>query len=652
MKGIAHKGRWAALLLLLAAHLGYAVLLAPRGHYTVDEGAYHMMVKALVEEGRLTVWNGYTETPSAELVYSMLRIEGHGTADPQLTPQYPTTYGLIEAPFYWIAGFEGLFYPNLLAFFMTVWLTMKIARRLFDDQGLALNAALILTVGTFTWEYVHGIWPHSVSMAFSAGAMLAGSTAVQQEDSRRAALYAAVAGLLVGIGAGVRYDMILLLPALVLPFLFASPGRFAPALSLAAGLIPGLLILSLTNDAKFGTLSPFSYGASNAGGAQRISTYLPILFAGLAGVGAAWATTRPRARAAIAARPMWFAIGAVAVVAAVLAVPQARNLVLRLADGSAQLVVDMRIRGLDVVEWGVDRTPGGGVAYGDSLKKALLQNCPWLVILLLPLAQWLRRPWGESAVPALFLAISAFIGFYGLSAWHGGFSLNMRYFVAILPFAAILGARGWSSLAEGSPRRWRRAATVAGYGSIVLWFVMLIQYLGLEIEPFLLNPPLILAGILLIALLAGAAPPATIRKLAAGTGLTITAMAFAWAASVTLLYDLPRAHFTRVKSQEIAMAIAPMLEPDSIVFSRYANPVSRLIEADRIKLAFPRNDNFADFRRLLDLHLDAGRAVYLVFNDEYWETVEDRNLLAGLQLETLQEFDDTLVARVARREGS
>ena len=87
---------------------------------------YPLMVKALAEDRQLSVWTGYEETPSQELVYPFLKTDPRIPGNSRLVPQYPATYAAVAAPFYAVAGVRGLFYVNLLAFFATVWLTMAI----------------------------------------------------------------------------------------------------------------------------------------------------------------------------------------------------------------------------------------------------------------------------------------------------------------------------------------------------------------------------------------------------------------------------------------------------------------------------------------------------------------------------------------------
>lgn len=634
--------------LLMILQVSYTVTLTRPAHFTVDEGVYHMMARSMARDGSLAVRTGYTETPSEELVYSFLRKDLHDPAAPRLVPQYPSVYAFVAAPFYMIGGIKGLFWINLLAFFGTAWATAAIARRLYGDNALALNGVLILTLGTFTWEYVQGIWPHSLSMFLVAAAVLAGLVALDKEPPGKATAWAALAGLIIGLGAGIRYDAILVAPAVALPFLFAPHPRIRPIAGLIAGLVPGLLLLAFTNEAKFGVFSPFTYGSDAQGGAVSMRGYMPVMVAGVGGVALAWLGTRTHVRKYYEGRTPWVIAAGIIAIVAILLVPQTRGLSLRLIEGAWELVVDLRFRP-DIEEWGVSRTATGGLAYGDSLKKALLQSCPWLVLLGIPIAAWTRRR--DPGTTVLFLVIGAFLTLYGYQRWHGGLGFNMRYFLPFLPLAAILAADGWKSLASEIPSGWRRAAVIAGLLTVFIWIPLLTNDLTLAIEPVLLNTPLAIAAALGLILVLRAMPMGPIvkrmRPIAGGVGLALSATALAWAFTTSFAYDLPRSSVTRSANYNIGTEIRSLIEPDSILFSRYANHVSMLIDDD-IRLAFPRNDEFGDFRRLLDVHLTQDRAVYLAFNDEFLEQVAAGNLLVGLVTEELYENGDLRLVRVHR----
>jgi hypothetical protein len=630
--------------LLLVLQVYYSLNVTQPAHFTVDEGVYHMMARSMARDGSLAVWNGYRETSSAELVYSLLRNDLRDPAAPRLVPQYPSAYAFVAAPFYMIGGFKGLFWLNLLAFFGTVGTTAAIARRLYGDNSLALNAVLFLILGTFTWEYVQGVWPHSLSMFLVTASVLTGLVAIDNKPPGRAMAWATVAGLIIGIAAGIRYDAILVAPAVALPFLLASPTRVRPLAGLIAGLIPGLLVLAVTNHAKFGIFSPFTYGKSGLGGADSVSGYIPVVVAGLVGVVLTWLATRVFVRKYFEGRLPWVAIAGVLAAVAIALIPQTRMLAVRLVTGIWEIVVDLRFRP-DIPEWGVSRTPTGGLAYGDWLKKALLQSCPWLVLLGIPTVAWLRHRDPRTAL--LFLVIGAFIAFYGYQRWHGGMGLNMRYFLPFLPLAAILAADGWRNLSDDIPAGWRRGAVTLGLSTVFIWIPLVISDATLALEPVLLNPPLVIAAALAVVLMLRSVPVGRIRPAISVAGLGLSAVALAWAFSVSFTYDLFRSSASRLVNYEIGTELRRLVEPDAILFSRYANRVSLLIDDD-IRLAFPRNDDFADFRRLLDVHMSENRAVYLAFNDEFWDQVEAENLLAGLETEDLYEKGDVRLARVYR----
>lgn len=643
--------RIAALAIVVAAHVAYAFLVSAPGHFTIDESVYHMMVKSFAERGSLEVWTGYGDSPSAELKHLFLVQDERDPTGSRFVPQYPSLFAVIAAPFYLAAGFQGLFHLNLLALMATLALCIATAQRLFEDRDMALDAGLILLLGTFTWEYAHGAWPHALSMLFVSAAAFLGITALRERAGVRADVAALCAGLVIGIGAGVRYDAILITPALALPFLFRSPPRFRPVCALVLGLAPGLLALALLNDAKFGVFSPLSYGDRTPNGPQSVASYAPLLAAGAAMLMALWIATRAPVRRRLAERPYQAAAGVAVLVTLALLVPALRELALRLGHGAWQIVVDLRVRDPAALEWGVTRTADGAVVYGNSIKKALLQSCPWLVVALMPLAGWLRGRLQAPGVSVLFLGIGAFIGAYAYFAWHGGFAMNMRYLLPILPFASILGAWAIRAIGRDLPAARRRFLLATGLAGIVVWVLLFLlqEHTVAGMEPLLLDVPLALAAVILALLGARLLPWPTVRPTGSGLGLAVTAAALAWATTVTALYDLPRSTIRRNQNHAFAEQAGHLVHADSIVFTHYASQVGGFIEADRIRRAFPFNDDFADFRRLVELYLDRGRPVYVAFDEEYWDRVAAEDLLEGLDAVPL--FDDgyTRLARVERR---
>ena len=197
-----------------------AVLLPSGGHFNVDEAAYHMMVRDFAGFRDFALWNGYEEFPAGELSFPVLRDrEGH------LVSQYPEAYTLLALPFYRLMGYDGLFALNALAYGGVVWLTFWLARRLFQSRGLALNACLVFVLASYAWEYSQATMPHALSGLFVIGAVALAVLALERPNERRSLWLIAACGLVVGIGVGVRLDVVFVLPAATVPFLFLRPWR-------------------------------------------------------------------------------------------------------------------------------------------------------------------------------------------------------------------------------------------------------------------------------------------------------------------------------------------------------------------------------------------------------------------------------------------
>jgi hypothetical protein len=620
----------ACLLLTLVASL----LFAPNGHLSVDEGVYHMMVQSFSSTGSLNVWNGYEEFPSPELTLPVLRANGD-----MLVPQYPPFATALAAPFYLLAGYQGLYILNALSFIGTVGFTLLIVRVLFRDRGLALDACLILILATYAWQYAQAAWPHALSMLFVTGAVYCTVASLQAAGSRASLSLALAAGLIAGFGTGVRLDVSFVLPALLLPLAFTSPWRPWHALAVCVGTAPGLALLAIANHLKFGVASPFSYGVAGSGSASGLLPYLPVVFAGVAATAAAWVGTRPRGRAWLASHKLAAGLGAASFLTLLMLTPIGWEVAWRFAHGAYLLIVDLRIRDLGITEPGLTRGPGGGMIYLGSLKKALLQSCPYLVALALPLAALARGGRDRFALGQLFLVPAAYIAAYSYFAWHGGQAFNLRYFVPILPFTSILAAYAWREATRGLDHRWHTPICLAGLSTVVLCLLMIsspVPTLAQQ-EHIVLSLPLVVAlatsGLLIARPLVGNPLGAALRGM---TGVAL-AVGLAWAGTIALTYDAPRAYLWRQQRADFARDLTPHIESDSILFVPGADFFYSLLESRRLRLAIPRYDDYRDFRPLVDFHHAAGRPVYLWLDPTLAETIEDRKLLASLATVTLYE---------------
>ena len=613
------------------------ILASNAGYLSVDEIVYHLMTRSLAQWGTLDILNGYESMPSAALSFPVAH-----AIDGRLVPQYPYLFPVLALPFYQVAGYLGLFVLNALAFVAALWLCFALAGRLFHDRVLALNACLIFALCTYAWEYSQAAWPHAVSVLFVLGAVYATVCALDASGTRQALLYAFVAGLLVGFGAGVRIDVFFAVPAVVLPFLFAARPRVWPAVVAILGTVPGLATLAATNYVKFGIGSPFSYGPKPAGGSGDPMSYLPVLFAGAAAVAVIWAASRPRFRDEIRGRGFVVVGAAALVVLGLSAVPEVWQLARRLGTGAYMLIADLRIRDLAIAEGGLSRGPSGGMVYMGALKKSLLQSCPYLMLLLIPMVRLARSDKGMLPLIVLSTVPAVFVGVFSFFAWHGGLSLNLRYFMPILPFTSILAAYGWRALTadiDGGPWSvWAGAATALVFA---VPFALVLPLRGQPIEAsetMLLTAPLLLSLGLAGALVLWMPVAGRARAMAARVATGLAMAAFVWSAVVALGYDFPRAWAMRSLSVTVSQQAAKVISHDGILLTDDITPLSRLQDFDKLVLADVSRDDLASFRSLLEFHLAAGRPAYAWLRSGTWQKIEERGLLGANTTITLTDI--------------
>ena len=230
-----YRREWVLLVLLISVQFTFTLFVTVPGYISVDEGTYHMMVKNFSRSGTLEIWNGYEEFPSIELqAASHLR-----THNGRLVSQYPYLYAVLATPFYWIFGYRGLFFVNSIVFLVAVLVSYTLARSLFEDRKLALNSCFILVLATYLWEYSQAAWPHAVTVLFVTAAAYCTVRGLKLSRAAGSLCFPAMAGLLIGSGAGIRLDVILAAPALALALALGPSRRIKKTLAFCAGLGPG-----------------------------------------------------------------------------------------------------------------------------------------------------------------------------------------------------------------------------------------------------------------------------------------------------------------------------------------------------------------------------------------------------------------------------
>jgi len=628
----------ALLAVLLGAHVVASWVGAVPGHLSVDECTYHLMVRA-ADNGTLAFWNGYAEYPSRELVFVSVQPSGG-----QLYPVTPALYAGLAWPFYRWLGYPGLMLLNNLAFLGVLALTAALAFRFFRDRSLAVGAVLVLGLATYLWEYAQAAWPHAVSTLAVLGAFTAAWRGLEARAERAALAWCALAGAIVGVGTGVRLDVVMAAPCLLVPFAFTRGRRPWASLAVVAGMLPGLAALSFTNHLKFDTWSPLSYGPRVSAAGDWLH-YLPVAGLGLLLLVGVRVAVHPRPRERLRGRGAGLAAAAGIALVASLALPEVREFLARLARGVGTLVFDLRWQPLDAERPALARSASGGLVYFGHLKKAWMQSLPYLGLLVLPGVAMLRGHADRGRLAALCLVPATYLAAFGYFTWDGGMVLNLRYLAPALPFVAILTAWAlrelWGAGAGTVP--W-----VSGWCAIVAYWAIGGARDGSPgaAETAVLDVPLVLAAACAVTALAFALTGERAGRALRTTTGAAAAAALAWAGLVAFTYDYPAARWLRGYNARLSSLAGEVVRPDSIVFTTHPDPFCGLLDADHVRIALPHRDRFADFRPLVDFHLAAGRPVYGAFSPDLWALLRRRAWLDGLEVRTLQEHPVFVIGEI------
>lgn len=442
--------------LLVICVLGVAMVAASffvsTGYFSIDEVIYMLSADTFRDTGGLTIENGYDRYGSEDLTWMGLLSVG-----PQgLTPQYPVGSAVIGGFFVSLFDQHGFFVMNALAAFATLFVTRALAIELFDDASVALGAILLLVFASYFTEYAFGLWPHMVSILSVTTSFWLFLKATR---SNTPLVMASASGLALGLGLLFRVDGVLLLPVIGLLTILYAVKPLAVFAGGALGLVPGFLAMAYANHLKFGTWNPISYGGDYA--TEDPLKYLGLI--GLSGIGL-MAVLVVRSGALRPTR-LWLVPIALLAALAITFVPQANRFALNLSRGVIALIVDASTT-IDPRP-GVQHRSDGTLLFWGLPKKAMGQSLPWLGALLF-LVAW---NWGQHrrAITSILLFAAIWMFPFLVRSWHGGLSLNMRYFLPVLPVLCILVAVILRRLmGEGSPKTFAYAM-IGGFAISVLW---------------------------------------------------------------------------------------------------------------------------------------------------------------------------------------
>lgn len=576
---------------LVAAAIALAVLslwaAAPAGLFTVDEYFYVQAANAMAEDGALDFAPfDVAGAPALEMGFAAPNEDGT-----RLVPQYPSGYAVIAAPFFAAFGVKGLTLLNALSALATLWLTLRVARRLGADQSVAGGAVLILGGATYWSTYAFAIWPHMLALALVL-AVVERALAAADCDARAAI----VAGLLTGVGQTIRVDFIVLVPAVILFLRFFCDGRNRfLSIAFIVGAAPGFLGAAFLNLVKFGVFNPFTYENDHA--ANDPAAFILLGVAVAMALAAVFVVDLRRFARAPRSKLEWSLAGGVAL--ALLAAPP----VLALLKGYWVSLVDVQAYEFLDRQQGIDRTPWGLLSFYGVDKKAFLQSIPFAALAIPALARLLR---GKAAPGEglLWLVAGGFATLYSWNQTDSGLGYNARFLTPLLPIVAIFAAIELKSLLGAAPAL-RLAAAGLLTASAFLALRSGLEGPGPMATPAALYPQLGVAGLLAAFLIVRLLRPTRSTE-AMSAMLAVAAVGAAVAISAD---DFIRDRSYRAYAQEQAGAYGAAVSEGSLVFTAdimfFAAAAS-----EGLGVAYPGRADPSAARRAVAAFGDAGRCVY------------------------------------------
>ena len=399
--------------ILLLSQIKPAVLIT-------DEVAYSLMANDFAQHGRLDIWNGFDEVQSRELVLPSMELAYNATQsgdeirinDVRMYGIPAPLYTFIAYPFFKACGLSGLVALNVVAYSAMIVIVYCLARFFLDERWSAL-AAVAYSILTNAFVFTGYVIPHMLSVCLVCLPTLLVFRSVSAGKSGWSQLF--LAGLVVGLGAGVRFTNMLFAVGLGALILYELDRR--SLYPFIAGLLAPLFAIAWIGYISYG--SPFETGYGNI--FEFIGLKYVLLFSMIIVGVYLYATRKVSNRTALIA----------CAVLGVLALVIAWDQVLVIGSALYARLFDM---GLDPTDIKV------------SYKKALLQSSPFLVLSAFCL---LYVPKDSKRRMYLLMAVFSLltIAYYSTRS-HGGSdeTYSMRYFMEAIPFLTVLSVHSFSRM--------------------------------------------------------------------------------------------------------------------------------------------------------------------------------------------------------------
>jgi len=380
-------------LIILLALIGIVLTATTiKGTFIIDDINYMVSVIGL-SEGKLTVPNTENLAPSRELFYFDPDANKRIADRSSVVSLVPPLYAPIALPFL-LFGWRGLVFINTLSFLLTAAVIFIFAKRLSKERSTPWLALATVLCGGYAIEYAQGVWPHMLSMFLCVAGVYVAYKARQEAKP----IVAIGAGLLLGIASGIREQNIFLTACVGLTLLLWGKERLRSAVLYGLGVLIPLTMSATLNYYRLGLWHPFpkvgAYAQQATDQFHRSSLLEPFKVF--------WAKVIDFSTHELIPDP-------------IVSIVYKKNMI------------------------------SGAILVTGVVKKALLQSCPWIgLVLIVMILIWMGKKgvWSnlQTELRALSLLIIPTLLMFTLAGYGrmDGLAYNQRYFHELIPLAALV----------------------------------------------------------------------------------------------------------------------------------------------------------------------------------------------------------------------
>ncbi len=614
------------------------VILGRPAVFSVDEAQIILGMEGLSSSGDLVIHNEYKTLQSRELNPYKAHIR-----DDKLFVKYPPIYFYVALFFYKLLGVRGLLWLNIIAACLVVLIFYKIVIEMTGKMTLAYHVISVLLFATFFLEYSIAIWPHMLNLFFIMLAFYYYRKALENpEESAYLFFYT---GILTGISIGVRLASVLIIFIFVIHLIWEKKHFIRRVLLFLLGLFAPLGLITYINVYRFGVQNPLSDGTNTRALYNGVPLLVPVAFIiMLIGIPFSYRLIKRRLSksGSNSSKVFYLYILLILVITSfsiIVIVIKHNQLVEYLRNFAGYFINSAFIQ--ERAYEGAQYNNYGIITYNGIIKKALLQSCPFLILMFGFFFFSKETDLKKSDRKLLYIILLAYPLFYSIFHFHGGMGYNFRYLIDFLPWAVLMTILAIRSITIGQ--------------QVVEVFVLAMVFFSLILT---FSPKSSLLVILIIAL----AP----TLLAAGLFIMFLAMrkyknrilnrvfiyflliSFGLSFAITFFQDVPATVYKRSSNNYKSELIEKYLEPNSLLFVYWGHK-DALATAKinkNITLIDYSLDKGKDFFRLLEYGISTDRDIYLYGEGAHPE------LLEILKLEySLSNISDELIPiyRIKRR---